>query len=353
MWTNFLPDGLSLKENLKRIPFIDIDIAPSPYSIIAEVGGMKLLKFEPYANTPCTNKNPTLIVPSMINRYYVLDLLPEKSFIEYLRKEGHCVYLIDWGIPKNEDNHLSFDDLITRRFDYFVDKCLENFGSFNDQVHLIGHCLGGTLAAIYAPLFQHKIKSTMLLTTPVDFDFGGKLGVWASQPMFNVQNLTKAYGHMPWWMMQSSFQMLKPMLWLNKLEKLAKEYKNTEFMRNFIALELWSQDNVSFPGKCFNTLINEFYRKNSLVKGELQVQDQRVNLKSLKSPVLNVAASDDHIVLFNSTMQPYHLNEDANFETFSVTGGHIGSLLGSKAQKNLWPKLSAWIKTQDLTTPSA
>lgn len=343
-WTDFIPSGLKLKENLAKFPG-SLPLAPTSYQTIAQMSGMKLLKFDLPENVTLTSQYPLFIIPSLINRYYVLDLLPEKSFIEYFLRQGIQVYLLDWGMPQDEDNFLSLDQLIDHRIDYFVDKTLQDYGC--DKTHLIGHCLGGTLSSIYTPLHQDKIASLMLLTAPVDFNHGGKIGVWATLPQFNVQNLVKAHGNMPWWMMQSSFQMLKPMLWWHKTERLLKEQNNSEFQKNFWALEIWSHDNISFPGKCYETLITEFYRKNAIVNGVLKIHAEGVDLKKITSPVLNLAAEDDHIVLFKSTIQPYHLNKETQYDCFSVKGGHIGALLGSKAQKNIWPKIRDWILKQE------
>lgn len=345
-WTDFLPNGLALKERLSILPN-SLPLAPTPYQTISMLGGMSLLKFNLPEGVQLASQYPLLIIPSLINRYYVLDLLPEKSFIEFLLKSGIQVYLLDWGAPQDEDRFLTFDQLIDHRFDYFVDKTLEDMAV--EKIHLAGHCLGGTLASIYSPRYQNKIHSLMLLTAPVDFQDGGKIGIWARQPLFSVDSLISAYGNMPWWLMQSSFQMLKPMLWWQKSERLLKELQNSEFQKNFWALEVWSQDNISFPGKCYETLIKEFYRNNALVKGQLKIHNETIDLKTFQRPVLNIAAEDDHIVLFNSTLQPYHIHKDTPYDLFKVKGGHIGALLGSKAQKNLWPQIKEWIIKQETT----
>ncbi len=340
-WFNLIPENLNLKERINPFLKDKLPLAPSEFDVVAHVSGMKLLRFKkkPILEADCGVRTPLFIIPSMINRYYVLDLLPGKSLIEYFLDRGIDVYLLDWGVPLDEDNWLSFEELITHRLDYFVDLALSD--SKKSKINLFGHCLGGTLSAIYSVLFQEKINGTLLLTAPIDFEHGGKLGYWVNQG-FNPENVTKAYGHMPWWVLQSSFQMLKPMLPWQKLEKIVKEFKNPEFMKNFWALEVWSQDNVSFPGRCFVTIIDELYKKNALAKGLLKVGSQPVLLGQLKGPVLNIAATDDHIVLFNSTLQNYHLDNGAELESISAQGGHISALLGSRAQKTLWPQLIEW-----------
>jgi polyhydroxyalkanoate synthase len=344
---NLLPDNLNLKEKISPFLKDKLPLAPTPYDVVTQVSGMKLLRFKKSVSATVNPlRTPLFIIPSMINRYYVLDLLPGKSFIEYLTSQGVDVFLLDWGAPYDEDNWLSLDQLIEHRLEYFVDTVCETAQS--EKINIFGHCLGGTLATLYTLRFQEKINSLALLTAPIDFDHGGKLGVWVKQNQFNPESVTKAYGNMPWWVLQTSFQMLKPMLPVYKMEKFFKEFNNPEFMKNFWALEVWSQDNVSFPGKCFITLIDELYRKNALVKGEFHLSGKPLLLQQLNSPVLNIAATDDHIVLFNSTLQNYHVSKELDFESISSAGGHIGSILGSKAQKNVWPQIASWLTRNDV-----
>lgn len=345
-WFNLLPEALNLKEKISPFTKYRLPIAPTDFDIVSQISGMRLLRFKAATRASSTQiKTPLFIIPSMINRYYVLDLLPGKSFIEYLLQQGADIYLLDWGVPYDEDNWLTLDQLINQRLDYFIDLIAKD--SKSKKVTLFGHCLGGTLATLYALCFPDRINTLLLLTTPIDFEHGGKLGVWAKQNQFRPENITNAYGHMPWWVLQSSFQMLKPLLPWQKAEKLYKELNNPEFIKNFWALEVWSQDSVSFPGRCFITLIDELYRKNALIKGELKIAEKLLSLSELKIPVLSIAAIDDHIVLYDSTMKKHHLNDNAPFESITSQGGHIGSILGSKAQKTVWPAVLNWLSHWD------
>lgn len=347
-WFNLAPEGLNLKEKISPFFKGTFPIAPTSYEVIGQVSGMKLLHFtRPTAAVPAAVKTPLLIIPSMINRYYVLDLLPGKSFIEYQLSQGVDIYLLDWGTPYDEDNWMTLEQLITHRLDYFVDLMTNH--AKTDKINILGHCLGGTLATLYALLFETRVNGLMLLTAPIDFEHGGKLGHWVKQEHFRPENVTKAYGQMPWWVLQTSFQMLKPMLPWYKFDKFMKEMNNPEFIKNFLALEVWSQDNVSFPGRCFLTLINELYKKNALVKGEIRLCGQTLSLQQLQGPVLNIAASDDHIVLFNSTLQNYHVSKAVDFESITSLGGHIGAILGSRSQKNVWPQITNWLTRIDST----
>ncbi|MBL7545352.1 MAG: alpha/beta fold hydrolase [Bdellovibrionaceae bacterium] len=348
-WFNILPEALNMKEKMRPFFKKQLPIAPTEYDTLSQVSGMKLLRFKTTTTSTAPAQQlqtPLFIIPSMINRYYVLDLLPGKSFIEFLQNQGVPIYLLDWGVPYDEDNWLTLDQLLTQRLDYFMDLIATD--SKSEKVNLFGHCLGGTLTTMYTLRFPERVNTLLLLTAPIDFDHGGKLGLWVRQNQFHPETITKAYGHMPWWVLQSSFQMLKPMLPMHKLEKFFKELNNPEFMKNFWALEIWSQDNVSFPGRCFITLIDELYRKNSLIKGELCIAGQTLSLDHLNCPTLNIAASDDHIVLHDSTMHAHHLNSNITFETIISQGGHIGSILGSKAQKTVWPEVLRWLSRWDM-----
>jgi polyhydroxyalkanoate synthase subunit PhaC len=333
---DWLPASVNLKEFVDKVPALNIPVGATPNREIARWGQMRLLKYEPPAQLRAAH--PVLILPSLINRPYVLDLLPGKSMIEHFIAQGIQVYLLEWGRPSDEDRFLSFDSLVEDRLTYFLEQTLEDAGA--NQTHLVGHCLGGTLACVAASLFGDKIKSLSLYTTPVHFTAQGKLSLWAKHSTFDVDAFVEAYGLVPWPLLQASFQMLKPTAWYHKTKKLWAKRSDPEFVRNFLALEIWASDNVSFIGPCYQTLITDLYREDRLAQGELRVGNKFVSLKNIHCPILNVFALDDDIVLLEQTLKDTDIND--RYQEISLHGGHVGALIGSKATRQLWPQLSSW-----------
>src|SRR5579884_677945 len=129
---------------------------------------------------------PILFIYALINRAYVLDLMPGNSLVEYLVNQGFDVYLLDWGTPGDEDKHLSFENYVLDYIARAVKKVLKT--SQADELTLFGFCMGGTMCAMYAALFPGKpLKNLILLTAPIDFteENMGLYGVFTSEKHFD------------------------------------------------------------------------------------------------------------------------------------------------------------------------
>lgn len=138
---------------------------------------------------------PVLMVPSLINRHYVLDLMPGKSLAEFLVAKGHDLYCIDWGTPGPEDRWVTFDDVCDRALGRAIRVAART--SASDAVHLFGYCLGGTLAVIHAAAHPERVRSLLALAAPVRFDDGGLLARWTNAPGFDVKALVDGFGNVP------------------------------------------------------------------------------------------------------------------------------------------------------------
>ena len=160
------------------------DTGRTPKELIWTKNKAKLYRYQPSAEKK--HPVPILMVYALINRPYVLDLLPGNSFIEYLTGQGFDVYLLDWGVPGDEDADLDFEHLILDYMPRAVKKVLRT--SAADEYTLLGYCMGGTIAAIYAALFPGApLGNLVLLTTPIDFapDKTGLLGLLTDEKHLN------------------------------------------------------------------------------------------------------------------------------------------------------------------------
>src|SRR5919202_6166950 len=138
----------------------------TPKEVVWTKNKAKLYRYEPYREKKYPV--PILMVYALINRPYVLDLLPGNSFIEYLVNEGFDVYLLDWGIPGDEDQDLDVENYILDYLPRAVKKVLRTSGA--EEFTLFGYCMGGTMAAMYAALFPDKpLKNLVPLAAPFDF----------------------------------------------------------------------------------------------------------------------------------------------------------------------------------------
>jgi polyhydroxyalkanoate synthase len=284
---------------------------------------------------------PVLIVYALINRLYILDLYPGRSFIQHLLREGLQVYAVDWGIAGPEDRGITLDYYIEGYLDRMVKKVMEH--SQSPQISLFGYCLGGTLAAIYAALHPERIKNLVLLTTPIDFAEGGFLKEMVEKDRFPVDDLVDTFGNIPPWFMQAGFKLLNPMGDLVKYYNFMKHMHDDRFLENFLAMETWVNDNVPFPGEAYRKYIKDLYQENLLYQGLFNVNGQQVDLKQITANHLSVAASHDTIVPPQAAVCMKDFISNPDNEAIVLPGGHVGVLIGGRALKTTWPRITDWL----------
>ncbi len=329
---------LALAKRAQHGPAI---VGSTPHTVVWTENKWRLLRFSPNVRR---FRTPILLVPSLINRWYVLDLGPGRSFIEWLVARGHEVFCIDWGTPTDEDRFLTWDDIGGRYLGRAVRVAARYAGG---PVHLLGYCLGGTLAAAYVAAFPEYVASFVALAAPIDFDHAGIMATWTRTPTFDVRALIDAFGNVPWRMMQASFHALKPTLPAAKLVAVLDRAWDDEFLEGFVATETWGNDNVSFPGACYARYIDELYRGNALVRGGFALAGRRADLAQITCPVLALAFTDDHIVPLASAAPLVDRVASRDKQLVALGGGHVGAVVSRKAADRVWPTMATFWAERD------
>lgn len=319
-------------------------VGSTPADVVHRENKWRLLRYRPAGSGP-RFETPVLLVPSLINRHYVMDLLPGKSMAEDLVAAGHDVYCIDWGTPGDEDRYVTFDDVC----DKYLGRAIRHVArsSPRKKVHVLGYCLGGTLAVIHAAARPEHVASLLLLAAPVSFDNDGLLSVWTRTPTFDVGTLVEGFGNVPWQLMQGAFHMLRPTLGLSKTVGLFDRAANDEFLDGFLALETWGNDNVSFPGECYRQYIEQLYRGDALMRGTFSLSGIPVRLENIECPVTCVVFEHDNIVPWESAAVLLDRISSKDKQLLKLPGGHVGAVVSKAAKKNLWPRMSAFWAERD------
>jgi len=293
--------------------------------------------------TEPTYKTPLIFVFALVNRPYILDLRPGKSVVAHFVNAGFDTYNVDWGIPKHADRFLGMKDYIEGYLDEIVDYVREHTGS--EKVNILGYCMGGSMSAMYTALHPEKIRNLMLLAAPVDWSNRDHLlGRWCDPEVFDVDRLIGAYGNMPAEMLQGSFMLLKPVP--NLIEKYLTFYEKMEdekFLEDFFAMETWLNDNIPVAGEMFRQFVKYCMQENLLMKGKLRVGDERVDLKNITCPVLNLVAQHDHLVPCGQSLPFNDAVGSKDRKAIQFPAGHIGMAVGSKANRELWPEAVKWL----------
>jgi polyhydroxyalkanoate synthase subunit PhaC len=316
------------------------DLGATPKETIFTRGTLKLYRYRPLATE--LYRVPVLIVTSLVNKPWILDLAPNQSFVEYLLRAGFDVYMIDWGIPRSEHQHLRLEDYILDRIPQCIAKVLEDTGE--SELTIIGYCVGGLLSVIYAALHPDApLKNLVCLAAPVNGHGLESFRTWMGAAGFDEALLTKTYGNVPAELVQDSLRALRPLGKfageLNLLNNLEKE----EFVKSNLRLAKWETDNVPFPAAAFTQIVNAFLRENALVRKAWVIGGQVVDLRRIAVPFLHVLAERDHITPYAASKDLVKLIGSADKGEIVLKGGHVGLVAGRSAAKQMYPALEKWL----------
>ncbi len=319
-------------------------VGATPADVILVENKMRLLR---YRARPLglAFRTPVLLIPSLINRHYILDLMPGKSFAEHLVGAGHDVWVIDWGTPGDEDRFQELDDICGTLLARAVRTVARS--AVNGRVHLLGYCMGGILAAMHAALAPSEVATLCNLAAPVRFSGSDPLGRWSSSPQFDLDALVNATGNVPWQLLQGAFQMLRPTLSLAKTMNLVDRAWNDRFLDGFLAMETWANDNVSLPGAFFRRYIGELYRDDALASNRVTIHGRLVRLNEIRCPTLAVVFEHDTIAPWQDCACLVDLVSAEDTDLWKLPGSHVGGVVSRPASKGLWPGLSAWWADRD------
>jgi polyhydroxyalkanoate synthase len=329
---------------LRRAAKPPVAVAQTPADVVHAENKWTLLRYRA-RREGVSKRTPVLLVPSLINRHYVLDLMPGKSFVEWLVRQGFDVYCIDWGTPDDEDRYVTFDDITDRYIGRALRVACKTAGA--DKAHMLGYCLGGTLAAIHASVHPERVQSLTLLATPLAFHDEGMLSLWTRAEGFDVAALVDGAGNVPWQVMQATFTMLRPTMHTAKAMTMLDKAWDDEVLDGFFALETWGNDNVSFPGAAYKTYIKELYQEDALIKDRFYLAGRPARLANIKMPTLMVTFEHDAIVPCSNAAMVMDRLGAPDKHRLHLPGGHVGAVVSKKAAKGLWPAIATFWSDRD------
>jgi polyhydroxyalkanoate synthase subunit PhaC len=313
----------------------------TPHDVAMSEPPVRLLRYQ--SKVEKKHATPVLFVFALVNRPYVLDILPHKSVVRRFLEAGYDVWMIDWGTPSPGDAQKTINDYVEGHLHNAVQHILDLTGS--EQVNLVGYCMGGTLSAMYTSLHQDLVKNLILMAAPIDWSTNESLLMtWTKPEYFDVDAVVDAFGLIPPQFLGTSFMLLKPVAnlfqkWVGFYEKMDDE----KFLEEFFAMETWSNDNIPIAGEVYRDFVKYGFQQNLLVKGEFPVGRKKINLGNITCPVMNITADADHLVLPCQSTPLKGAVSSTDFAEKAVKAGHIGLSVGSRAHKELWPEVCAWL----------
>jgi polyhydroxyalkanoate synthase len=313
-------------------------LAPTRRATLYREGSSRLLKFP--RSGPPSAAPPVLLVPSMINRWYVLDLRRGASLVAALVEAGLDVYCLDWGVPGDEDRHLDWDTVISR-VGRAIRRTRRHAGAY--KVSIVGYCMGATVSAIQTALEPEHVAAFVNLAGPIDFTQAGCLGHMVDPRWFHAESIASA-GNITGTQMQAGFHMLRPTAQIAKVLGFLERGLDPKAREAFFALEAWAADNVPFPAAAYVRYIRDLYQRNELVNGEHHIAGRKVDLRAIACPVRVVVASHDAICPAPAATALLDRSGTSEGDVLTIPGGHVGAVVGRHASTQLYPSLADWLK---------
>ena len=291
------------------------------------------------------NGVPLLIIPSLINRAYILDLEPERSFLRFLAGEGFRPYLVDWAEPGKAERDFSLDDYISGRLSQALDIVARHAKA---KPVAIGYCMGGLLALGLAQHRQGYLAGLALLATPWDFHAErieqARL-IGAMTPQF--EPLFRLLGELPVDVIQALFAALDPSLALRKFLSFAALDPASAKARQFVALEDWLNDGVALAAPVARETLGDWYGANATMRGTWKLAGRPVRPAAIRLPTIAVIPDQDRIVPPASALAL--ANAIPTCEVLRTATGHIGMMAGAKALADVWQPLASWLRRLGLS----
>ncbi len=269
------------------------NLATTPGKVVFQNELLQLIQYSP--TTDKVREMPILMVPPWINKYYVLDLTPQKSFIKYVVDQGFTVFVISWVNPGAELAGVTFEDYMTEGLLTAADAVHRETGL--EQCNVLGYCVGGTLLgttlAWLAARGEKPFNAVTFLTTQVDFSKAGDLLLFTEdEQLENLEQVMQERGFLDGSRMANVFNMMRPrdLIWPYVVNNYMLGRKPFPFDMLY-----WNQDSTRIAAACHAFYLREFYNENKLAKGLLEIGGVKLDLSKVNLPIFTIATRDDHI----------------------------------------------------------
>ncbi len=318
----------------------DASIGQTPRDVVWTHRGTTLYR---YRSSRREHAVPVLLVFALINRPEIFDLRSGNSFVQYLLSEGFDVFLVDWGVPEEEDADMGLAEFVCDELHWAVRETLRC--SDSEELTLLGWCIGGTLCAMYCALHpEGPVRNALLLTTPID-PSDSLYAQWVGGDEFDVDVIADSLPVVPGAGIDWANKLMKPVTnYVTNYRQLFQGILDGKDPRvAYQAMAKWVGDNPPFPALAYREWITWMYKENRLVSGRLRLRGRRVDLGAIEQNLLVVTAGADHIAPPDGTMPLLDLVASEDVTHLDRPGGHIGLMAGSKAKGEIWPELADWL----------
>jgi polyhydroxyalkanoate synthase subunit PhaC len=325
------------------------DVAATPGTVVMRNDLMELIQYSPAGATVFAE--PILIIPAWIMKYYILDLSPRNSLVNYLVAQGHTVFMVSWKNPTGADRELGMDDYLRLGISAPVEAISRIVPG--KKIHSVGYCIGGTLlsiaAADYAANGDERLASVTLLAAQQDFSEPGELSVFISPSQLDMLEAAMSRtGVLKSEQMGAAFSLLRSrdLLWTPAV--------NTYLRGKRVApndLMAWNADGTRMPCRMHAEYLRQLYLNNALARGEFHAHGRRVDLAAIRVPMFVVGTETDHVAPWQSVYKARGLTRSSDFTFLLTSGGHNAGIVSGPSHPRRRHRVRTWMNAAETLAP--
>lgn len=274
--------------------------------------------------------SPLYLIYSLVNQPTILDLLPNTSLIGALTNAGYEVYMIDFGIPRYEDRDMTIDDYVLKYIQPGARVALKH--SKSNSISVMGFCLGGTLAAIYAAIAKEPIENLILFVTPVDFSYFPKFDLLhqaIKDETIDLSPLIDGLGIIPAAFMNYGVRLITSPIYISPYLSLLEKGHNKEYVHKWSLFNQWTKEHIAFPGAALKQIVNDLIIHNKLLTGKFTVGGKPARLQQILANLLVIASTNDELVPIEQALPMMTLAGSQDKELIQLPNGHTGIASGA------------------------
>jgi polyhydroxyalkanoate synthase subunit PhaC len=281
-----------------------------------------------------------LVIPSLVNRYYILDLDAEASFLRWSAAQGMAPFVMDWGSPGESERGFDFTDYVAGRLESALDAVKREPGG---PIFVIGYCMGGNLALALSLRRQAEIAGLILLATPWDFHAENpEHSMMLAEIGRNLEPVIQLFGELPVDILQCFFSGFDPFQVLRKFQNFGGADPESPGAKKFVALEDWLNDGMAVSAAVARECLIGWYGDNTPARGQWMIGGEAVLPQKFQQPALCLIPAGDRIVPPKSALALADALPKG--ERMLPSAGHIGMMAGGKARPLVWEPMKAWIE---------
>ena len=300
---------------------------------------------------------PLVLVPPLGVTTETFDLMPQRSLVRYMVARGFKVYLVDWGKPAKEHAHLGLLDYSRDMMGVALEKVRRHSGS--KDLSMMGWCMGGLFCLLYQGLTQDKhLRNIVTVASPIDLETGkgvismvagvaqamdGPAKLVSNYSNFRLNTLDPARLSMPDWLTTLVFKMTDPVGSVTTYWDLVTHLRDREFVESHSTTADYLNNMLRYPGGVVRDMASGVVNENQLAGGRVHIGESVAELDRIKCNLLAFAGKTDILVPPEVASGIVDVVASADKEFREAPGGHMGVIIGSKAQKAVWADSADWL----------